>query len=300
MTVTDEQTKLTEQQAEPASPRAYHVDCTNKEHHNREEFSRSQHTEVWESPALFYGQHISRIYPREKKRPWDVGTVGHTCLLEPEGMDAVAVEIPVDTFRTKAGNPPASPLATTDCKKWKEDHPGRIHLTPNDFEAVRQMIANVRAHPAAALFLEHAIHFEYTIIWEDEETGLPLRARPDMICEFGGGFAVSEFKTARSVQAREFSRDAHKHGYHRQQAMYSEAVEALFGPVIHFPFICSDKKPAYQCEVYTLSPRALELGREENRMIRRDFARRLEDNDWHSESWGKVSEVDFSEWAFRQ
>ncbi len=298
--MTDEQTKLTEQQTDAAKPRAYHVDCTNEEYHKREEFSRSQHTELWESPALFHGRHISRIYPQETKKAWDVGTAAHACLLEPEGMDAVAIEIPVDTFRTKAGNPCASPLATADYTKWKEDHPGRIHLTPNEFEAVRQMIANVRAHPAASLFLKHAIHFEYTIIWKDEETGLPLRARLDMICEFAAGFVVPEFKTARSVQAREFSRDAYKLGYHRQQAMYTEAVEALFGPVILFPFICVDKKPAYQCEVFTLSPRALELGREENRAIRRDFARRIEDNDWHSESWGKVSEVDFAEWTYQQ
>lgn len=280
-----------------ATPR--HIKCTNDEYHARPEFSRSQHTLVWEEPALFHGQEIAHIFPRPEKKAWDTGSVSHTCLLEPRNVDNVVAIIPVEDFRTKDGNVPASPLGTADYKTWKKKHPGKIHQTAKEFTAVQQMIKNVHAHEAAEMLYQHAIHFEYTIIWEDAETGLPLRARPDMICKFPAGFVVPEFKTTRSVKAWQFSRDAFDYGYHRQQAMYSEAVEALFGPVIRFPFICSDKKPAYQCEVYTLSQRALELGREENRIIRRDFLRRLEEQDWHSESWGEGREVDLPERAYR-
>ncbi len=270
---------------------ARHVDCTIEEYHARDELSQSQGKDLFEDPALFEGKHISHIYPPEKKRAWDTGTVAHACLMEPDGVDAVVRVIPREVLNAQGHR------RGPEWNAWKEENAGYIDMKPEEFEGVRQMVANVRAHPMAGMLLKNAIHFEHTIIWQDAETGLPLRARPDMICEFAGDFVVPDFKTTRSV--KRFKWDAYDYGYHRQQAMYSEAVEALLGPVIHFPFICVDKSPAYQCEVYTLSPRALALGQEQNRQIRRDYIRRMAEDDWHSDTWGRATEVDLPERAYR-
>ncbi len=275
------------------------IECTNEEYHARDEFSRSQHTLVKDKPALYYGQEIKHTYPRPQKKDWDTGTVGHACYLEPGNIDNVVAIIPVDEFRTANGGIPSKPLSTNDYTEWKKAHPGIIHQTAEEFAKVQMMIDNVHAHPLAKVLYDHAIHFEYTIVWEDPETGLPLRIRPDMICRFPGGLYVPDYKTARGISEHEFRNDAAKYAYHRQAAMYSEGVEALFDePVVAFPFLVSEKAPAYQCEVRTLPPRAVALGHEQNREIRRDLLRRIDEDDWHSESWGEARETDIAEWAY--
>lgn len=274
---------------------ARHIKCTIEEYHALPEFGRSQHTMVFESPELFEGTYISHIYPHEWKAAWDTGTVAHACFLEPGNIDNVVRIIPADVLNNQGHRKGANWLA------WKAGNAGYIYQTAKEFAAIERMIAAVHEHEDAQMLFDHAIHFEHTIIWEDQETGLPLRARPDMICEFPAGLVVSDFKTTRSVKERQFCFDAGDYGYHRQQAMYSEAVETLFGrPVIKFPFICVDKKPPYSCEVFTLSQRDLKLGQRQNQEIRRDFQRRLETNDWHSEGWGRCKQVYLPERAHKE
>ena len=273
---------------------AQHVDCTNEEYHQRDEWSRSQHVDLLESPPLFEGKHITHIYAPEKKKVWDTGTVAHACLLEPDGVDGVVRIVPRDALNADGHRKGSA------WKQWKAENEGFIDMKPMDFEGVRQMIANVRAHPVASLLLENAIHHEYTIIWQDEETGLPLRARLDMVCRHLDGVVIPEFKTTRAVTPRAFVSDAATWRYYCQEAMYREAAEAMGWKVYGFPFICSDKSPAHQCEVRTLPERAMELGQDELRMARRDLVHRLQTGDWHNPTWGTVQEIDLPEWAYRQ
>lgn len=277
-----------------------HVDCTNAEYHARPEHSRGQLSDLFDSAPDYHGKHIAKTIPHEHKSAWDLGDVVHAYVLEPATVDAVVIEIPIDTFRTKSGGVPKVPLNTSDCDKWKSDHPGLIHFTPAQFAEVRQMVANVKAHPVAAHLLKHATFFEHTVIWTDPETGLDLRARPDMICEFEEGFVVPELKTAKSIKPHAFAKAALEYGYHRQQHHYSEGVEALYGPVLQFPFVVVETSAPYQCEVFSLEPREVELGWAQNHAVRRDLVRRLAEDDWHSPTWGKVLPISYPNYAFTE
>lgn len=271
-----------------------HIECTNAEYHARDEWSRSQHVDLLESPPLFEGKHITHIYPPEKKKVWDTGTVAHTCLLEPGGVDSVVRIIPREALNANGHR------KGSEWKQWKEENADFIDMKPDEFEGVRQMVVNVHAHPVAAMLLKNAIHFEYTIVWQDEETGLLLRARLDMVCRHLDGVVISEFKTTRAILARAFASDAARYRYYCQEAMYREAGEAMGWKVYGFPFICGDKSPAYQCEVRTLPGRALELGREVIHSTRRDLAHRLKTGDWHAPTWGTAQEIDLPEWTYHQ
>ncbi len=273
---------------------ARHIDCTIEEYHACDEWSRSQHCDLLDSAPLFEGKHISHIYPPEKKKAWDTGTVAHACLLEPRGVDGVVRVIPREALNAQGHR------RGPEWNSWKKENSGYIDMKAEEFEGVRQMVANVRTHPIASIFLDQAIHFEYSIFWEDAETGLPLRVRLDMVSRHLDGVVIPEFKTTRAVTARAFASDAATFRYYCQEAMYREAAEAMGWKVYGFPFICADKSPAHQCEVRTLPERALELGREEIQSARRELAHRLETGDWHSPTWGTVQETDLPEWAYRQ
>lgn len=281
---------------------ARHIpNLTNEQYHALPQLSRSQHTLLWEDPALFHSQEITHEDDRPEKKAFDTGTVAHACLLEPDDVENVVAIIPVDTFRTAAGGIPAKPLATADCKLWKADNPAEIYQTPAEFAIVERMIRNVHENPDAELLYEHAIEFEHTIAWEDDETGLPLRVRLDMVCRFPQGLYVVDFKTARDISERGFLKEVIARGLHRQAAMYSEGVAELYGePVIRFPFTLSEKKPAYQCEVRWLDEESIACGHWQNQRIREDFLRRQESGDWRSDTWGTCPKSRLPDWYLRE
>lgn len=271
---------------------ARHIECSLDEYHARPEWSNSQLKLFNESPPLFHGQFISQVYARAGSKDFDIGSAAHAMLTSPADREAV-VEIPADALNAdghKKGNA---------WKDFRTENAGKILLKPAEFAMVRQMVANTYACLPAGQLLRQAMHYEFTLVWEDAETGLSLRARPDLIVGHNGRVIVPDFKTTKCVTPREFASDAAKYRYHCQAAWYWEAV-ALFGyDVAGFLFITVDKSPAHECRVYELPPCAIELGREENRMARRDLARRLDEDDWTDPLGREIMQVDLPDWAYK-
>jgi len=165
--------------------------------------------------------------------------------------------------------------------------------------APKWMVRNTYAHPIAGRLLAEVLHYEFSIVWVDQASGLPLRARPDLICPGERGkVRVVDFKTTRAVDLTDFQRDTAKFGYHRQAAWYTEAVE-LFGYDIEaFLFVSVNKTPAHEVYVHRLSPDALQLGREENDLARLELARRLAEDDWSNPAAAEIHELDLPQWAY--
>lgn len=278
--------------------KARHIECTNAEYHaRRDEWCRSQVENMLPpegSPPLFHGRHISGIYPRKRSKPLDGGTVTHALLSSPGAQHDVVAIIPPEALNEQGHRKGQA------WKAYRAEHEGLILMTEEEFEPVKRMVRNVYDHPQAWRLLAGAMHHEFTILHHDDDSGLDLRTRPDLIASVGGRVFVPDFKTTKAMTPREFAADAVKYGYHRQAAWYIEAVEAYGYEVARkgFPFITVDKSPAHECRVYTLPERAIELGRQENRMNRRELARRLEEDDWTDPLGKEVHEVDLPEYAY--
>lgn len=263
-----------------------HVECTMAEYHALDELSNSQCSDyIKRGPLYFYGTHVAKppLFPREEKAVYAFGTATHQLFSAPGRIDEVAIEIPEDVLtkaRAKHGN---------KYKTWKADHPGLIYLKSEEMAAARMMVRRVYDHPIANKLFASALHFEHTLIWRDAETGLGLRARPDLLSGFKGGMIPSDFKTSRALSPYEFARDAKKFGYHRQGAWYSEPLRLMGYDVPAFYFIASDKSPAHECRVYDLEDDNYALGLEEIRRARGELAERfgkteaLGEDAWRSE-----------------
>ena len=236
-------------------------------------------------PLYFYGMHVAKppLYPREEKSVFAFGTAAHQLFSSPGRIDEVAIVIPEEKLtkaRAKHGNA---------YKEWTAEHPGLIYLKAEEMAAARMMVRRVYDHPIANKLFSSAIHLEHTLIWTDKETGLGLRARPDLVAGFKGAMIPSDFKTSRALSPREFARDAKKFGYHRQGAWYSEPLRLMGYDVPAFYFITSDKSPANECRVYDLEDEDYALGLEEIRRARGELAERfgrteeLGEDAWRSE-----------------
>jgi len=276
-----------------AGRKARHVTCNLEDYHKRPEWSRSQLEVLRQSPVLFYGRFVADppLFAPKQSRDLDVGKVAHEVLTAPGGLDQVVVEIPAEVLNSQGHRKGKT------WTEWSEDHAGLIQMTAAELEPVRAMVRNTYAHPEAGRLLAKAMHYEWSLVWTDEKTGLGLRARPDLIVSDNGGVVVVDFKTTRAVTPRDFARDVAQFGYHRQAAFYSEAVRRFGYRVNRFLFVAVDKSPAHECRVYELDEDSIAAGQEQVRELLLDLARRLDENDWQPEGFGDVRRIRLPEYA---
>jgi hypothetical protein len=270
-----------------------------EEYHQRDEFSNSQISDyISRGPLYFYGAHVARpkLYPHEQKQVWEFGTAAHQLFSAPGRISEVAIEIP-ESVLNKDGHKKGQTWID-----WSQEHSNLIQLKPAEMSAARTMVRRVYEHPIASKIFSSALHYEHTLIWEDHETGLGLRARPDIVSGWRGCIIPSDFKTSRALTPREFARDARKYGYHRQAAWYSEPLELQGYRILGFYFVTVDKSPAHECRVYEIDPADMEIGRREIQQARREIAERLQrdDNDqetaWRSELDQKAVVISLPHW----
>jgi hypothetical protein len=269
------------------------------EYHARPELSNSQVGDyIKRGPLFFYGTHVAKppLFPHEENAVFAFGTATHQLFSSPGRVDEVAVEIPEDVLSTrgaKEGN---------KWKEWAAEHVGLIHLKAKEMAAARMMVRRVYEHSIANRLFSSALHFEHTMVWTDAETGLGLRARPDLLSGYKGAMIASDFKTSRALSPREFARDARKFGYHRQDAWYSEPLRLQGYDVPAFYFITSDKSPAHECRVYDLEDEDRVLGLEEIRRARGELAERLGktkelgEDAWRSELDKTAATISLPQW----
>ena len=275
---------------EPKQP--YHVECSLRDYHRRAEWSNSQKEKLLESPPLFYGTYISHDFPRKVSKELDVGTVAHECLTNPGGLDAVVKVIPADALNAQGHRKGAN------WKEWSEEHDGFIQMKASELTDIQRMVESVH-RTVPAWILKNVRHREYSIVWQDEESGLMLRARPDLIVDHPDGIVLPDFKTTRTTTPRTFATDAAQYGYHRQAAWYADGMRAMGMPPVACLLITVDKTPAHETNIYELEPEAIEHGRQQNRNAIHELAWRLDTNTWTAPHHGEIRMLDLPEWAYR-
>ena len=176
--------------------------CTTEEYHARDEWSNSQVKALPKDPVGFYRQHITKEFPHKPTASQRLGTAVHRILLDGDEV----LEIPDDVLasdRSKRGNA---------WKDFEAEHKKKVLVKPGDAwdDNIRHMVASVRAEPMAVKLLAAPGWTEKTLIYRDDQTGLPLRTRPDKICKFpnelgfADGLVIPELKstTSRATKAK--------------------------------------------------------------------------------------------------
>jgi hypothetical protein len=128
---------------------------------------------------------------------------------------------------------------------------------------------------------------EMTLAWQDELTGVWLRARPDFLpqsCIDGGIVRIVtdlKFMAASHCSPRGFSRAVDNFGFAVSAAWYSEGIHQIYGkPPTHFMFVVIEKDEPHTVSTYWLEEEDIQRGRLMMRQAINVFAECVKRNDW--------------------
>lgn len=163
-------------------------------------------------------------------------------------------------------------------KKWREEN---AHLQQLSHEEACKCVgaaATVIKYPLAQGYLETG-KAQLSLVWEDNETGLLCKARPDFKPD--GQSVLVDLKSTEDVVYEAIQRISHRFKYHWQAAFYIDGWKAITGESIEkFVFIFVEREPPYAVEVFRMDDDDIQLGRAEYRAALDLYVECKENNHW--------------------
>ncbi len=184
-----------------------------------------------------------------------LGTAAHVATLEPHRYSQAFA---VWDRKTETGR--SAPRTGKAWDTFLEEYTNHTILTVDEHETAQAIARAVRSDPTAARYLRRGLP-EVSMQWEAH--GALLRGRVDWLTEIDGVDVVVGLKTTRDCRPGEFSRQAHRLGYHLQWAYYHDGFAAITGRVPQMIEIVVESAAPYAVAVYTIPEPVLNLGREE-------------------------------------
>lgn len=127
--------------------------------------------------------------------------------------------------------PEGESFRSKDNQKWRDEQleAGNIIVSYNDMQLLKRMKEGIEQtslmpeYPDYMEIIEQGTK-EQCIEWKDRQTGLMLKAKPDLI-PVGTDYLV-DLKTAQKADAESFAKGVINYGYHIQTVFYRAAVAA--------------------------------------------------------------------------
>lgn len=239
-----------------------------------------------QSPAQY--QH-ERLHPKEATdRMLKGGAVDCLVFDGPKGFDARYMRLPPGMRRDKRH------------KKYQEflaEAGDREVLKGEDFDQVAEVARAVVDYPLAGQRI-HDGTAQLSIVWDDPDTGLRLKGRPDLLTFTNEIPEVVDLKVTADPRPEPFQRVIHNMRYHWQAAIYLDGLSVLHGYGIdQFSFIVVQDAPPYSVEVYRLHQTAIEQGRLEYKALLAQFQACEAEQTWPA-STGEIQTIDLPHWGY--
>ncbi|EPR6779116.1 exodeoxyribonuclease VIII, partial [Salmonella enterica subsp. enterica serovar Cerro] len=203
-----------------------YYDIPNEAYHAGPGVSKSQLDDIADTPAIYLWRKNAPV-DTEKTKTLDTGTAFHCRILEPEEFSKRFIIAPEFNRRTSAGKEEEKTFLE-ECART-----GRTVLTAEEGRKIELMYQSVMALPLGQWLVESAGYAESSVYWEDPETGILCRCRPDKIIpEFHW---IMDVKTTADIQR--FRTAYYDYRYHVQDAFYSDGYRAQFGEIPTFVFL---------------------------------------------------------------
>ena len=243
------------------------IAISNKEYRQREGISSTEIKRMSKSMAHYK---YYKDNPGEDTPSLLFGRAYHKFCLEPDTFFDEFIIAPYCDKRTKEGK--------EIYKKFLEDAEGKDVIEQKDFDTINAMRDALYSTPFAKklIYGEHEISF----FWDDEDTGLACKCRPDTYGKLGNTFFCSDLKTCQNAETQAFMRDAIKLGYDIQAAHYCDGLKANFGADFEFIFIAQEKTPPYLVNILQADKLFMQSGRELRHSLLQDYKECLERNEF--------------------
>lgn len=219
--------------------------------------------------------------PEDEKPHFSVGKAAHDMLLLSERWPEHYHVLP-EGFN--AGHTQKWAEAIAEAGAAREA--GQCVLRHSDAETVHAVAAALRRNTLAVATLTNG-ESEVTLCWQDPETGIWLRARPDFLpnsVRLGAPVRIVpdlKFMAATNASPTGFRKAIANNGYHMSAALYSDGIKAIFGEYpTHWLHVAVEKDEPHCVALYELPGEDIERGRWLNRMAIRRFADCLSADKW--------------------
>ena len=224
------------------------------------------------SPAHFK---LARDYPTERNSAaLRFGTLAHCGVLEEESIFNRYERIPPFENKIKAKNPRATKAYKEQLAAFRETIAPKTAVAIDDFD---RMLAVARAIGKYAPVFNGGTA-ESVFIWQDPDTGLWCKSRPDYLSFCGGLGTIYDFKTTRDC--RDFGRSIANYGYDRQAAFYLRGCKALGVDASEFWFVIAETEPPYTVMAAPIDEATLADGEWQVQRLLRRVVECERANDW--------------------
>ncbi|ECZ0713703.1 exodeoxyribonuclease VIII [Salmonella enterica] len=249
-----------------------YYDIPNEAYHAGPGVSKSQLDDIADTPAIYLWRKNAPV-DTEKTKSLDTGTAFHCRVLEPEEFSKRFIIAPEFNRRTSAGKEEEKTFLE-ECART-----GRTVLTAEEGRKIELMYQSVMALPLGQWLVESAGYAESSVYWEDPETGILCRCRPDKIIpEFHW---IMDVKTTADIQR--FRTAYYDYRYHVQDAFYSDGYRAQFCEIPTFVFLVASTTAEcgrYPVEIFMMGEDAKLAGQREYRRNLQTLAECLNNDEW--------------------
>lgn len=203
-----------------------------------------------ESPCKFYYEKNNKHKNNDKARHFSIGSALHELILEPHLFNSNYIIAPKFDLRTTKGK--------EDKAKFELTSEGKTLLFEDEMEMIRQIAENaLKSHTLVELMKDSYREIScYTI---DDQTGLKLRMRPDILSKTRS--TIGDLKSCLNSSLKNFKSDVYKYGYSISAAFYSDFIGRE-----NYVFIAAAKTAPYEIGMYSLSDDMVQYGRDQYRM----------------------------------
>jgi hypothetical protein len=238
-----------------------------------------------------YSPYNALALERDESRALILGQAAHHLCLGEADFQRFFVVRPEEYPDSKTGVLKEWTRAADYCKGWEEEKAaaGLEILTPAELETIKGLAgiqpwqkgledsglmnnAVVRAGALQGLV-------EHTIVAKDPETGIWLKARPDVIPT--ASREAGDFKTTQSVQVRALQRTLDEYRYDMQGEFISRCLEqAADFRLTNFALIFACKPEPHEVAVREIKPFDMDESAKDNQAAIRTFALCMERGKW--------------------
>lgn len=251
--------------AEQLQSTPFVCDISNEEYHGGPGLSNSGISLLLDCPLRYWDKYLNPDKPEQETTPaLRFGTMVHTFLLEHEEFYKRYYVVPKTRKGTKAYEELVSAAS------------GREIISDEEEKILINILKSVSEHKIAKQLLNNG-RAEQSIYWNDAQTGVLCKARPDyMTTDY-----IVDVKTTRCASWAEFGKSIGSYGYHRQAAVALDAMEAISG-IRHTNFLnlCVETERPYIVSVFVMDNAAIDQGRMEYKRGLEIFKQCQETNIW--------------------
>lgn len=242
---------------------------SNERYHAAEGISRSGLWTFKQLPHKYWYEYLSGDYERPvDKEAFIIGELVHTLLLEPGLYPENFYAMPKVNRTTKAGKAAYEEAINEAGEKTL--------INSDQLELALAMVDSLKSNQVVRDVMKGDLKIEHSIFWEDQETGILCKARPDI----WNSPLVGDLKTTKDASYRGFQSAAMANGYFLQAGMIYEACKAVGIPFEKFLFMCVEKVKPHPTGFYLLDDEALQFGIDLFHQLLRQYAECKYKDEW--------------------